>query len=678
MKPRSYLALAVLSFCALPGALWAQSDAPAEPAAEEPAVEPVPEAEPVPTDEAPAQEPEAAEAEPAPDESAEPLPSEGHPEGAVDSEPPPCEHHADGAEGEPCDHPAGGEHGDRCKQHEGAPCEHHGEEPADHPPCDGQGGDCEHDEAEEQAEDRRGTETPLRFELEGYYRVRGYGFPDLFAEHDGWASTMQHRLRLHPVVSYEDDTKVQLEIDALDDVVWGDNASLAATSLFAGSPSETDIDGQQSSSLRLNRVWMEFPVPIGLVKMGRQPSHWGLGLLANDGDGFDDSFGENHYGATYDRVLFATRPLAVAQGIMGKPDSGLPLFVAVGIDRLVEDPLHQYYGYACDPGLSQGDADFDSRCDSDGDGVTDLDHSYSNDERTSDQRGDDWWADQVDDVHEMIYVLVFKGDELEIAGAPGQLVTGAYVVHRKQQETDSNVLILDYYLNAEVRGVLAQFEGLTIQGTTSAITLPGSYDPYGELVNPLYKEADIWGYVGRLGYENDLHTIMFETGFASGDDYVADEAFTGRPLHADFNAGLLIYEEILARVTAATWTEGAEGLWSKGGVYNSRYIFPQMTFRPMKNTEIIGGWLMAWPHKPDGSRILCAPGDDVDCAETKATAKALGWEADLAIKHSWREHMLFSLEAGYAQTTDRIPVEKADLNPDGRFFTLQSRVAYEF
>ena len=34
--------------------------------------------------------------------------------------------------------------------------------------------------------------------------------------------------------------------------------------------------------------------------------------------------------------------------------------------------------------------------------------------------------------------------------------------------------------------------------------------------------------------------------------------------------------------------------------------------------------------------------------------------------------------AGYAQTTDRIPVEKADLNPDGRFFTLQSRVAYEF
>ena len=518
----------------------------------------------------------------------------------------------------------------------------------------------------------------LSFGLEGYYRVRGQAFPGFFEDSEGWPSYIQHRLRLSPVVSYGDDTKLQLEIDAIDDVVWGDNASLAATSLFAGSPSNTDLEGGEVGSLKLNRVWMEFPIPVGIMRVGRQPSNWGLGLLANAGDGFDDNFGENHYGATYDRILFATRPLAVAQGIMGREDSGLPLFMVVGMDRLVEDPLHQYYGFSCEPGLTESDEDYSAACDTDNDGVTDVEHGISDDERTADQRQDDWWAEQVDDVYEMVYALIYKGDDMELAGAPGQLITGAYVVHRKQRETDSNVVILDYYLNAKVRGVLAQFEGLTIQGTTSAITLPGAYDPYGDLDNPLYKEANIWGYVGRLGYENDLHTFIFETGYASGDDYVADEAFTGRPLHADFNAGLLIYEEILARVSASTWTEGAEGLWSKGGVYNSRYIFPQATFRPIDNTEIIAGWLMAWPDKPDGARILCAESDDVDCAEYKATAANLGWEADLAIKHTWREHMLFSLEAAYAQTTDRIPVEKADLNPDGRFFTLQSRVAYEF
>jgi hypothetical protein len=534
--------------------------------------------------------------------------------------------------------------------------------------------------ARERAEDPREDEgvDELSFALEGYYRVRGHAFPGFFEDSEGWPSYIQHRLRLSPIVSYKEDTRLQLEIDAIDDVIWGDNASLASTSLFAGSPSNTDLEGGEVTSLKLNRVWMEFPIPVGIMRVGRQPSQWGLGLLANAGDGFDDNFGENHYGATYDRILFATRPLAVAQGIMGREDSGLPLFLVVGMDRLVEDPLQQYYGFSCEPGVAEGDEDYSAACDSDGDGVTDLEHGISDDERGAEDRQEDWWAEQVDDVYEMVYALIYKGDELEIAGAPGKLITGAYVVHRKQRETDSNVVILDYYLNAKVRGVLAQFEGLTIQGTTSAITLPGAYDPYGDLDNPLYKEADIWGYVGRLGWENNLLTALVETGYASGDDYVADEAFTGRPLHADFNAGLLIYEEILARVSAATWTEGAEGLWSKGGVYNSRYIFPQVTVRPMDNTEVIAGWLMAWPDKPDGSRILCAKGDEVDCAEYKATAANLGWEADLAIKHRWQEHMLFSVEAAYAQTTDRIPVEKADLNPDGRFFTLQSRVAYEF
>jgi hypothetical protein len=226
--------------------------------------------------------------------------------------------------------------------------------------------------------------------------------------------------------------------------------------------------------------------------------------------------------------------------------------------------------------------------------------------------------------------------------------------------------------------VIAQFEGLNIRGHTSAITLPGAYNPYGAVDDPLYKDADIWGYVGRLGWENDLLTAIVEHGYASGDGNVTDADFTGRPLHPDHNVGLLLYEEILARVTAATWTDAAEGLWSKGGVYNSRYLFPQVTVRPMENTEVIGGWLVAWPDEPDGSRILYAKGETDTPANVKATAETLGWEADLAVKHRWREHMLFSLEVGYASITDRIPVDKAGLDPSGRYFTLQSRVAYEF
>jgi len=537
------------------------------------------------------------------------------------------------------------------------------------------------------------AEVPVSIDLHGYYWARGNWTMNLFdkeAPHAygyQWALPYQDphhtyymtmRGRFEPEINVADKFLVKSSIDVLDGVVWGDNENLAATPMFAANPSTTLPDGSQVDALELRRLWVEWTTQFGLLRIGRQPSHWGMGLLANSGDGFDDAFGDNYGGSTYDRVLFATRPTAVAQGIAGKEDSGFPLIVAFGIDRLVEDPLIQYYGYDCSPDIAEGEEDWDERCDSDGDGVTDLDHGYSDDERTAEDRHEDWWADQQDDVYEMIYVLMFKGEDIEIFGTTGDLVTGMYVVNRRQQETESNVLIIDYYLRAKLYGVLAEFEGLNIRGKTNAIVLPGSYDPYGDLDNPLYKEAGIWGYVGRLGYETDFVTALMEHGFASGDDNVADVDFSGRPLHADFNVGLLIYEEILARVTAATWSESARGLWSNGGVYNSRYIFPQVKLRPVENTEIIGAFLMAWPHKPDGTRVLCAKGDDVDCAQYIAKDENLGWELDLAVKHRWREHMLFSLEAAYAQVSDRLPLEAAGLDPEGRFFTLQSRIAFEF
>ena len=143
------------------------------------------------------------------------------------------------------------------------------------------------------------------------------------------------RGRFEPIVRVGP-IKAQATIDLFDNVVWGDNASKASTALFAGDPSVTGTSGQENATFQIKRAWMEFDIPVGKLRIGRQPSDWGLGLLGNDGNGFDDLFGENHGGSTYDRVLFATRPLAIAQKAMGKADSGFPLFFAVAVDRLVE------------------------------------------------------------------------------------------------------------------------------------------------------------------------------------------------------------------------------------------------------------------------------------------------------------------------------------------------------
>lgn len=544
----------------------------------------------------------------------------------------------------------------------------------------------------------------LDFDIEGYYRARGYIFKNMFAaplsgpaggRPDQDARFMQQRLRINPRIKYEELASFNFDVDVLDDVVWGDNAMGASTPLFAGEPSNTGIDGTETETFQLKRAWMEFTVPVGVVRVGRQASHWGTGILANHGDGFDDLFGENHYGSTYDRVLFATRPIALLQKLSGKPDSGVPLFLVLGVDRLVEESLDQYYGYKCTKRPEGGgwikgeDDEYDDRCDLQDikgnpgrDGLTDQDHGYT-EERDATVRGQDWWADQDDDVVEFIYALLYKGEDIDLLGSKGDFIFGMYSVNRKQVETQSQAWILDGYMKFLAHGILAEAEVVRITGETNAIALPGSIDESGGNQNPLHKTANIWGYLARLGYQQADFKAVFETGYASGDDDVTDDDFTGRPLNADHNVGLLLYEEILSRVTAQNWTTGAQGLWSKGGVYNSRYIYPSFTFRPMEGWEINMAYLLAWPDRPDGVNILCAEtdtikGEKLECAKYEATDQHLGWEVDVGVKHRFHKHVLFALEGAYARTSDRIPLEAAGLNQAGKFFTLQSRVAFEF
>lgn len=522
----------------------------------------------------------------------------------------------------------------------------------------------------------------IRVEWEGHYRVRGHVFNHMFQSQEGAkkkdyrdARYMTHRLWLRPVFNYEDLAKLMVEFRMLDDVVWGDNVSNASTALFAELPSATGLEGQNTTPVNIGRVWTEFSVPAGILRVGRQPTEWGMGILAQSGERHDKKFGTNHYASTNDRVLFATRPLAIYQKIAGKPDTGIPLIAGVAVDRLVEDPLIQYHGFQCTLGATGEDP----RCDEDGDGVSDRDHDWTTD-RTVDQRQPDWWADQNDDVMQMVYLLVYRGEDIKYLGGTGDLTVGTWIVNRIQRETESNVLIADVWLKADVHGVFAQFEGIRIQGDTRAITLPGSVDESRN--DPLKKRANIWGYASELGYHRPGWKVLMEHGYASGDDIPTDDNFTGRPLNPDHNVGLLLYEEVLSRVTAANWTTDARGLWSKGGVYNSRYIFPTAHVYPLDNWEVLAGFLTAWPDKPDGKNILCNDSDDVeDCnvaGPLQPNDDTLGWEVDVGLKHTWHEHLDLAIEAGYAQTSDRIALEAVGLNPEGKFFTFQTQLQYRF
>ena len=55
-------------------------------------------------------------------------------------------------------------------------------------------------------------------------------------------------------------------------------------------------------SIHVKRAWAEVRTPFGELRFGRMPSHWGIGMLVNNGDCLDCDYGINA-----DRVMFATK-----------------------------------------------------------------------------------------------------------------------------------------------------------------------------------------------------------------------------------------------------------------------------------------------------------------------------------------------------------------------------------
>ena len=62
------------------------------------------------------------------------------------------------------------------------------------------------------------------------------------------------------------------------------------------------------SNLQPRWLYADWLSPVGLVRAGQQPSHWGMGLVANDGD-HPSLFGDYRLGNIVEQVLFATKPL---------------------------------------------------------------------------------------------------------------------------------------------------------------------------------------------------------------------------------------------------------------------------------------------------------------------------------------------------------------------------------
>jgi len=107
----------------------------------------------------------------------------------------------------------------------------------------------------------------------------------------------QVRLHLEPIINVAETMSIHSKITLLGSRLVGTDDSLAGTrenGLLPGT--QTSVD----PSIRVEGLWGVLDTPIGELRVGRMPFHWGLGILYNDANTVD-TFTTGDY---MDRVMF--------------------------------------------------------------------------------------------------------------------------------------------------------------------------------------------------------------------------------------------------------------------------------------------------------------------------------------------------------------------------------------
>lgn len=170
------------------------------------------------------------------------------------------------------------------------------------------------------------------FSAHGYYRVRFEYTHDLDLQRPnrgivpgdlnnnsndrfGTIAFAQQRFRLEPNIKINDHIAIHGQLDILDNLLFGqsDVNSLLISNPVVGTvrlspangpygvlgPVGGDPLGAGGGSVNIRRVWVDILTSGGQFRIGRQPSHWGLGIFSNDGNGIEGDFGD-----TFDRVMY--------------------------------------------------------------------------------------------------------------------------------------------------------------------------------------------------------------------------------------------------------------------------------------------------------------------------------------------------------------------------------------
>lgn len=375
---------------------------------------------------------------------------------------------------------------------------------------------------------------------------------DLVGCKNGTQSSANIRLRLNPEIHISDNLRVMTQVDLLDNLVLGSTPRGYANGPSANgfmtaprdayspigfeddttSPPRSGINSL-NDSVSVKRAWGEYSTPVGEVRFGRMPWHWGLGMVYHSGDGHDDD-----YQSTIDRLQFVTsiKPLELyISGAWDFPNEGatsanlgIPRDQAYDVAQL--DDVDQYVVSVARQksreltklALSRGDVVIN--------GGVQL--TYRKQLLANDGGGEDC------------------GDGGATLGcAPGQL-TGRFV------RRNANYWLPDLWLQILYKQFRFELEVASVQGSIENTTnTRGVVDDF---------DIREWGYAAEIEQRvaEDRLRLNFSTGWASGDADVdgltpgtgglgnqnGDDTISTFRFNPSYRVDLILHRNLLTRV----------------------------------------------------------------------------------------------------------------------------------
>jgi hypothetical protein len=427
-----------------------------------------------------------------------------------------------------------------------------------------------------------------RFVIHGEYQARYEGLrsfpldvsahtvqdhPGAIEDSLGQNDFVYHWLRLTPRFQYKKTIEIVGQLDLLTGVVLGQ----LAHDTFADQTPRDSYDG--FSNVQPRWLYAQINTEIGVLRVGQQPSHWGMGIIANDGD-HQPLFGDYRYGSISERVLFATKP--------GGRDSAVTTVIAGDLvyrdaNARITRGDRAFQGVAallCERGPNQI-------------GLYGV-YRHQTHHRNAGDPGSSLfpYTDTIDaaiaDVEGKFVAPIHLSDAFVFGQTEAAAIFGSTNAERTAvQALSGNKTQIRSYGGAVQLGVVHKRSCGCATRSGDTPDTPGSANPsdatFGDLV------------------------VQAELGYASGDADPNDgveHRFVFDPNH---KVGLLLFDEVMrwqtARASSAAQdpllqngarpTPGVDLLPSNGGIYGAQYVNPTFILRPRRWLDLKGGVVIA-------------------------------------------------------------------------------------